>query len=229
MATAPAPGQASGVAMVVLFFAGGRAPMLLANSTPAGQLFLLVAVGYVLRVVLLLAAFVNLGEAAWLDRQAVAATVVAGALGWTGCLGPCAPELTPADLRDRAGAAATPADPADDRTTENRWEHHGPEADPWSAMSMIISGVLLWGAIGWGLRVAALQGLHGCWCRHRGVLGVLVVYLRYGRAQSGPPATVGPVVLPGPSEVTTTLRTPPAAPTRRRRPHRPPTAEEDTP
>jgi hypothetical protein len=79
-------GAAVGVAMVVLFFAGGRAPMLLANSTPAGQLFLLVALGYILRVVLLLVVLVNFGEASWLDRQAVAATVLAGALGWTGYL-----------------------------------------------------------------------------------------------------------------------------------------------
>ncbi|MDX6254990.1 MAG: hypothetical protein QOJ11_1324 [Frankiales bacterium] len=79
-------GAALGVAMVVLFFAGGRAPMLLANFTPAGQLFLLVAVGYLLRVVLLLVVLVNFGAASWLDRQAVAATVLAGALGWTGYL-----------------------------------------------------------------------------------------------------------------------------------------------
>src|SRR5471030_1693045 len=79
-------GAALGVALVVLFFAGGRAPMLLANSTPAGQLFLLVALGYVLRVVLLLAAFETFGQDGRFDRTAVAATVVAGALGWTGWL-----------------------------------------------------------------------------------------------------------------------------------------------
>jgi hypothetical protein len=79
-------GAGVGIAMVVLFFAGGRAPMLLASSTPAGQLFLLVAMGYVLRVVLLLVVLVNLGEASWLDRQAVAATILAGALAWTAYL-----------------------------------------------------------------------------------------------------------------------------------------------
>ena len=76
-------GAALGVALVVLFFAGGRAPMLLANSTPAGQLFLLVALGYVLRVLLLLATIRGLADAAWLNHDAVAATVIAGSLGWT--------------------------------------------------------------------------------------------------------------------------------------------------
>ena len=32
----------------------------------------------------------------------------------------------------------------------NRWQYDGPEVDAWSAMSSIISGVLLWGAIGYG-------------------------------------------------------------------------------
>lgn len=81
-----AAGATLGVAMIVLFFAGGRAPMFLASSTPAGQLFLLVAMGYVLRVVLLLVVLVNLGDASWLDRKAVAATVIAGALLWTAAL-----------------------------------------------------------------------------------------------------------------------------------------------
>jgi ATP synthase protein I len=78
-----AAGAALGVAMVVLFFAGGRAPMLLARTVPAGPLFLLVALGYVLRVVLLLAVLLAFGHNSWLDRSAVAATVIAGALAWT--------------------------------------------------------------------------------------------------------------------------------------------------
>ena len=76
-------GAALGVAMVVLFFAGGRAPMFLADTTPAGQLFLLIAMGYVLRIVLLLAALLAFGTAHWLDRAAVATTVITGALLWT--------------------------------------------------------------------------------------------------------------------------------------------------
>jgi ATP synthase protein I len=76
-------GAALGVAMVTLFFAGGRAPMFLANSTPAGPLFLLIALGYVLRVVLLLAVLLAFGDAGWVDSAAVATTVITGALLWT--------------------------------------------------------------------------------------------------------------------------------------------------
>ncbi len=93
-------------------------------------------------------------------------------------------------------------------TAPNRWEQSGPEADPWSAMSMIISGVLVWGGVGW----AVSRWLHsaawmGAGVVLGGVLGVLLVYLRYGRGQSGPPVTVGPVVLPGQSGFATTVAT----------------------
>lgn len=81
-----AAGAALGVAMIVLFFAGGRAPMFLANSTPAGQLFLLIAMGYILRVVLLLAALLAFRDAGWVDHTAVATTVLVGALLWTAVL-----------------------------------------------------------------------------------------------------------------------------------------------
>jgi hypothetical protein len=79
-------GSALGIALVVLFFAGGRAPMLLARTAPAGPLFLLVAMGYVLRVVLLLAVLISFDHRTWLDRSAVAATIISGALLWTGWL-----------------------------------------------------------------------------------------------------------------------------------------------
>jgi ATP synthase protein I len=78
-----AAGAALGVAMVTLFFAGGRAPMLLADSTPAGPLFLLIAMGYVLRVLLLLVVLLAFGDAGWVDRAAVAAAVLTCALLWT--------------------------------------------------------------------------------------------------------------------------------------------------
>jgi ATP synthase protein I len=98
-------------------------------------------------------------------------------------------------------------------TAPNRWEWSGPEVDPWSAMSVIISGVLLWGGIGWAVsRWLNSQAWMGAGVVIGGVLGVLLVYLRYGRGQSGPPATVGPVVVPGQSEVTTTTATLFAAP-----------------
>src|SRR2546423_397611 len=81
--TPAAAGAAPGVAMVVLFFAGGRAPMLLARTVPAGPLFLLLALGYVLRVVLLLAVLLAFGHKSSLNRSAVAATVISGALAWS--------------------------------------------------------------------------------------------------------------------------------------------------
>jgi hypothetical protein len=120
-------------------------------------------------------------------------------------------------------------------TQPNRWEHHATEADPWSALSLIISGVLLWGAIGYGVS----EWLHsraymGGGVLIGGVLGVLSVYLRYGRAQSGPPATVGPVVLPGHSRDTTTAgppvtSAPPVSPTASPTSSETQASEEDTP
>jgi ATP synthase protein I len=122
-------------------------------------------------------------------------------------------------------------------TTSNRWEHAGPEADPWSAMSMIISGVLLWGAAGYGVSEWLNSRVYmGAGVVIGGVLGVLLVYLRYGRAQSGPPATVGPVVVPGQPAATATAPdvsassatpAPPTPPTDRLRTDR--LLEEDTP
>jgi ATP synthase protein I len=81
-----AAGAAIGVAMVVLFFAGGRAPMALANTTPAGLLFLLVVFGYLLRVLLLVVVLRAIGGASWVSSPAVGATVISGALLWTAVL-----------------------------------------------------------------------------------------------------------------------------------------------
>lgn len=84
--------------------------------------------------------------------------------------------------------------------SQNRWQHDGPEVDPWSAMSSIMAGVLLWGLIGWGVSTWLGSPVWtGVGIVIGGVLGVLLVYLRYGRGQSGPPASGGPVVLPGPA------------------------------
>ena len=105
-------------------------------------------------------------------------------------------------------------------TSENRWQYDGPEADPWSAMSMIISGVLLWGAIGYGVSEWLNSKVYmGAGVVIGGVLGVLLVYLRYGRDHAGPSAPVGPVVLPGrveavqaPGDATTPDLAPPVLP-----------------
>jgi ATP synthase protein I len=121
--------------------------------------------------------------------------------------------------------------PSATRDIADRWRHDGPEVDPWSALSLIISGVLLWGAIGWGVSRWLNSTVYmGAGVVIGGVLGVLTVYLRYGRAQSGPPVTGGPVVFPGQAEVTQGAVTPgslasSAVPT----PSVPPTVQEVTP
>lgn len=79
----------------------------------------------------------------------------------------------------------------------DRWQQSS-EADPWSALSLIISGVLMWGLIGWAVsRWLHSAAFTGAGIVIGGVLGVLCVYLRYGRGQSGPPASGGPVVFHG--------------------------------
>jgi hypothetical protein len=71
------------------------------------------------------------------------------------------------------------------------------DSDAMAALSLIISGVLLWGAIGWALgRWLDVPVLAGLGLVVGGGLGVLAVYIRYGRAQSGPPTTAGPVAVP---------------------------------
>lgn len=61
-----------------------------------------------------------------------------------------------------------------------------PTADPWAALSYIASGVLLWGLLGWGAaRWLDIPALLGVGLVIGGALGTLLVYLRYGRPQSG--------------------------------------------
>jgi hypothetical protein len=81
-----AAGAGLGAVMLILFFVGGRAPMTLARSSPPGPLFVLISTGYVLRILLLLVVLKKVGHATWLDRSAVAVTVIAGAIAWTGWL-----------------------------------------------------------------------------------------------------------------------------------------------
>jgi ATP synthase protein I len=88
-----------------------------------------------------------------------------------------------------SGPRSTP-----DRPNEtSRWGNERyPQFDPWSGMSSIMAGVLLWGAIGWGLSTwLDLEILKGAGILIGGVLGIVVVYLRYGRPQSGPPPQAG--------------------------------------
>jgi hypothetical protein len=104
--------------------------------------------------------------------------------------------------------------------TPSRWQHDGPDVDPWAVLSYLISGVLLYGGIGWAVSVwLGSRAWIGVGIVLGGVLGVLTVYLRYGRDHAGPPAPVGPVVLPGrvqaiqaPGDATTPDLAPPVLP-----------------
>jgi ATP synthase protein I len=89
------------------------------------------------------------------------------------------------DAPDASGARA-----GKDRPAPSRWSTEKyPQFDPWSAMSSIMAGVLLWGLIGYGLsRWLRIEALAGLGILIGGVLGIVVVYLRYGRPQSGPPS-----------------------------------------
>jgi ATP synthase protein I len=97
-----------------------------------------------------------------------------------------------------------------------------PRFDPWGAVSYLITGCLLWGLIGWlagrWLHVPALAGLG---LIIGGALGTWLIYLRYGKPQSGQSSGVSPSKPPAP-----------AAPGASPQPHsRPPsdTEEEDQP
>ncbi len=74
-----------------------------------------------------------------------------------------------------------------------------PKADPVGALSYIVSGVLVWGLLGWGaagwLGVPALTGLG---LVIGGALGTVLVYLRYGRPQSGRSSEMNPAQRPTP-------------------------------
>ena len=76
---------------------------------------------------------------------------------------------------------------------DREWPEFVP-VDPWAALSQVISGVVLWGLIGWGAaRLLHVPALTGLGLVIGGALGVLAVYLRYGREQSGPPSAHRPV------------------------------------
>jgi hypothetical protein len=66
-------------------------------------------------------------------------------------------------------------------------------------MSTIMAGVLMWGLIGWGVsKWLDIKAFAGLGILIGGVLGILAVYLRYGRPQPGPPKQADPGA--GPAE-----------------------------
>jgi ATP synthase protein I len=107
-----------------------------------------------------------------------------------------------------------------------------PKADPWQALSYIAAGVLFWGFVGWLLaRWTGVPLLTGAGILLGGVLGIYLIWLRYGRPRPGPPMVVGPAESPDESvESSSPATSPPPAESPGSTPSAsaPPT-EEDTP
>lgn len=79
------------------------------------------------------------------------------------------------------------------RPDRNRWDdaREYPAVDPWQVTSYLISGVALWGLIGWAAaRWLDIPFLTGVGFIIGGVLGIWLTYIRYGRPQSGSSASV---------------------------------------
>jgi protein-S-isoprenylcysteine O-methyltransferase Ste14 len=73
---------AVGTLLVLLFFLAGQVPVRLAPLVGGGAGFLLLGLGYVLRLLLLLVAMRAVTRADWLAPEVVGVTVVLGALIW---------------------------------------------------------------------------------------------------------------------------------------------------
>lgn len=71
-----------GTVLVAAFFLTGRLPAVLGPDIPRGAAFLLLGMGYVLRVMVLLVAFRLLRDVDWIDRRVLGGTVIVGALLW---------------------------------------------------------------------------------------------------------------------------------------------------
>lgn len=66
-------------------------------------------------------------------------------------------------------------------------QHARGEADGWSALSHLLSGVLLWGVLGWlAARWTGVPALTGAGIVVGAALGICLVYLRYGKPRSRP-------------------------------------------
>jgi hypothetical protein len=81
--TEAAAGAVVGLGLVTAFFLVGRIPVRLAPVVPAALGFLLLGLGYALRIVLLVLALGAVRELDHVDGRATAATVILGALVWS--------------------------------------------------------------------------------------------------------------------------------------------------
>jgi len=97
--------------------------------------------------------------------------------------------MTDAD-HDERSPKVTPEVPQSDapKSDRNRWQEASavPTVDPWHVVSYLISGVTIWGAIGWAAaRWLDIPALIGVGFIIGWVLGIWLTYIRYGRPQSG--------------------------------------------
>jgi hypothetical protein len=104
--------------------------------------------------------------------------------------------MTGAEHEKRSPEVASATPESDAATDERkRWEEarNVPTVDPWHAVSYLISGVTLWGLIGWAAaRWLDIPALIGVGFIIGGVLGIWLTYIRYGRPQSGPSTSMSP-------------------------------------
>lgn len=104
-------GAALGLAIVAAFFLGGQVPVLLSRQVPAGVSFVLLGLGYVLRLLLLLVVLRSVRGATWLDTDVLGVTVILASLVWIAAQ--TWTYLTRNPLPDRA----VPTSPSDRRAT----------------------------------------------------------------------------------------------------------------
>jgi hypothetical protein len=104
--------------------------------------------------------------------------------------------MTDAD-HDERSPKVTPEVPQSDapESPRNRWQEASavPTVDPWHVVSYLISGITIWGAIGWAAaRWLDIPALIGVGFIIGGVLAIWLTYIRYGRPQSGAPTAMPP-------------------------------------
>jgi ATP synthase protein I len=104
--------------------------------------------------------------------------------------------MAAADHHDRS-PEVTPDVPESDapESERKRWQDASavPTVDPWHVVSYLISGVTIWGFIGWAAaRWLDIPALIGVGFIIGGVLGIWLTYIRYGRPQSGSSSSMPP-------------------------------------
>ncbi|WP_344654318.1 hypothetical protein [Cryptosporangium japonicum] len=98
---------------------------------------------------------------------------------------------------DKRSPEVNPDVPESDaaESERKRWQDASavPTVDPWHVVSYLISGVTIWGLIGWAAaRWLDIPALVGVGFIIGGVLGIWLTYIRYGRPQSGSSISMPP-------------------------------------